>query len=91
MVKPRYCRRKKTTQPNEIEKLNEVKKQICWQINRYAIRFQRSRNELAYEMGTSPSCASKVLNYKFNELSLSQLFKYYVRLNPRFKILISPD
>lgn len=90
MTRPRYFRRKQTTHANEIEKLNEVKWQICTHINKYMVRHQRTRQWLAYEMETSVSCASKVLNYKVEELSLSQLFKYFVRLNPRFKVLISP-
>lgn len=89
--RPRYFRRKQTTHPNEIEKINEVKRQICTLINKHMIRHQRTLKWMAYEMETSVGCASKVLNYKYDDLTLNQLFKYLVRLYPRFKILISSD
>lgn len=89
MQRPRYYRRRKTTNPNEIDRINEVKRQICLLINKYGILYQLNRQQLADRMETSLSCTSKVLNNKYEVLTLSQLFKYLAKIHPRFKILIA--
>jgi len=92
MEKPRrHFWKKSSIQPEQQDRLNEVKRQICYLINQYTSRYQVTNRQLAWRMQTSLSCASKVLNYKFEKLSLSQLFKYLARLYPRFKVLIASD
>lgn len=87
----RHFWKKSSIEPEQQDKLNEIKRQICYLINQYTAREQVTNRQLAFRMQTSLSCTSKVLGYKFNNLTLSQLFKYLVRLYPRSKVLIAGD
>lgn len=73
-----------------VEKLNEVKFEICRILDYEMTYTQRTQQQLALRLGTSQANISRVMNRKVNELTFNQLFRYLAILRPSFKILIAP-
>ncbi len=82
-------RRSTELSPPARDKLNEVKKEICFLIGRIQFRNGYSQKALGRYMGTTQSNASLVMKFRVEELTINQLFKYLVRLEPRFRVLIA--
>jgi len=62
---------------------------LCGMIRQSAIRRCWTHKELALLLGTSQGCVSRVIRAKTDDLTINQLFRYLVILEPDFKILIS--
>lgn len=71
------------------EKLDEVKRELCWKIKIAMARTQYNQYQLAIYLGTSQARISDVQNSKVERLTFNQLFRYLERLAPYFRILIS--
>lgn len=75
---------------NEEKKLEEVKIQICLAIRRAMGRQSHySSTVTAMKLGTSRACVSRVQRAIAKDLTFNQLFRYLVRLEPNFKILVA--
>lgn len=75
---------------DHIEKLNQLKFEICYVIDNEMTRYQWTQLELAFHVGATQSCINKVVNKKVDELSFNQLFRYLVILKPEFRCIVSP-
>lgn len=74
----------------EEEKLQDVKIQICLAIRRAMGRQTHySSTVTAMKLGTSRACVSRVQRAIAKDLTFNQLFRYLVRLEPNFKILVA--
>jgi predicted XRE-type DNA-binding protein len=83
-MSPMQRKRRRSTDlnPPARDKLNDVKKDICILIGRIQFRNGYSQKVLGHYMGTSQSNASLVMKMQVEELTINQLFKYLVRLEP---------
>lgn len=69
------------------DKLDEIKRSLCIAIkNQVKARKKVSPNDIAQLMGTNRARLSDVETLKLDQLTLSQLFHYLVRLNANFKL-----
>jgi hypothetical protein len=71
------------------EKLKEVKLELCYLIKRHQARENLTAKALAFYMGTSQSNVSLVSRLNVDKLTINQLFRYLVLLEPEFKMLIA--
>jgi predicted XRE-type DNA-binding protein len=78
-----------TENPETIEKLNEVKMQLCLEIKRSFRKNRWDQREAARNLKTSRSCMHHVDALKVEKLTVNQLFKYLARAEPNFEILIA--
>jgi hypothetical protein len=75
--------------PYSQQRLDELKRDLCFQIQRVAMHRQWSQHAFAVRLGTTPSCLSSVYNYRLERLTVSQLFRYLAIARPSFRVLIS--
>jgi hypothetical protein len=73
----------------EHERIKSLKIEVSRVLQRAMIRRGLDQRRLAQYLYTTESCISKICNYKTNEYTLSQVFDYLARIEPRFEILIS--
>jgi len=71
------------------QKLKEIKTELCHLIKRSARRRNYDQKTMAFYMGTTPSNASLVDNIRIEQLTINQLFRYLVNLEPNFRMLIA--
>lgn len=76
-------------QKNESEKLNQIKCELCLELKRLALRRGWNQRQMAWHLGTSEACISRVIRLKVDEVTFNQLFQYLVILAPGFRVLIS--
>lgn len=70
-------------------KLQELKQMLCRKIVVALNNDQRSADNAAAYLGTSPAVISRIYQERTNQLSLNQLFFFLARLRPFFEILIA--
>ena len=66
-----------------------MKVELCHIIKRACGRKGWSQRESALRLGTSRCCMHNVDRLKVDKLTLSQLFRYLARAEPRFQMLIA--
>jgi predicted XRE-type DNA-binding protein len=71
------------------ERIDELKLEIIQEIKKEIRRKKWNQQEAARAMETSRSCIHLIETLKIEQLTVSQLFKYLARLEPKFRILIS--
>jgi hypothetical protein len=75
---------------NDVEnKLNEVKRELCYAIRAYADRRRLNQRDLAFAAGASEHRIGHVIAQDFKNLRVEQLFRYLTRLHKGYRILIS--
>lgn len=74
----------------ECIKLSEVKAELCRQLRRSMNRTSHpSPDRIAHQLGTSKACVLRVQCARTDELTINQLFRYLVRLEPNFRFIVS--
>lgn len=73
----------------EKEKLDEVKRQLCWRLRQSIARRAFRPGYAAIKVGTSRARITQVECGQIENLSFNQLFTYLVRLEPKFEVLIA--
>jgi hypothetical protein len=74
----------------EQQKLEEIKLEICLAIRQSMARSHHpSTSTFAMRFGTSRASVSRVQRGVTSSLTFNQLFKYMVRLEPGFRLMIS--
>ena len=71
------------------EKLDEVKRQMCRKLRRAMARAGQDQTYLAFRLGTSRACVVQVQAERVKQLTFNQLFRYFVRMDQRFEVLVS--
>lgn len=71
------------------ERIDNVKREICYTIRRLIVRNRWSQKRVANLLNTSESAISRVVNLRVEQLTLTQLFRYLAALEPKFRVLIA--
>jgi hypothetical protein len=69
--------------------LDEVKKELCSTIRKFALARGWNQRELAGNILASEATASRICRLRTEELTINQLFRYLAFLHPGFRLLIS--
>jgi|GEM_PF-4571371 len=77
--------------PPAQEKIDAVKLELCYAIDRAIARQMWTYAEAAFWMGTSKANVSRVVNKRTNRLTVGQLVKYLAVVCPHFRFMVSID
>jgi len=70
-------------------RIDELKRELCHLIQRACMRNQWNQVMAAHCLRTSRSCIHQVDNYKIDQLTVNQLFRYLATAAPQFRVMIS--
>ena len=73
----------------QLDRLNQLKFQLCHAIDRSIHRNQWSYADAARMLRVDKVVISRITNKKIERLTLNQLFEYLVRVRPNFEFLVS--
>lgn len=76
--------------PN-IDKLNEVKMELCKAIRRVAWREGWTQEQLAIYCGTNETWISLAVRHEVEKLTVNQLFRYLIIISPGLRMMIATD
>ena len=70
--------KKRVYNHDQLARINEIKRSLCWTLQRVHARTQQTQGDFARRLGTTQSTLSAVFNHNYERVTIDRLVTYLV-------------